>query len=67
MRDLPARKAATSPLDVQLAALRIVYGQIPQDQQTSFLARLDEVARAWSGDVTAEPAEPPVSIGEGSR
>ena len=56
MRDRLARKAATSPLDVQLAALRAMYGQIPQDQQASFLARLDEVARAWTGQVTAEAA-----------
>ena len=57
MRDLLARKAAPSPLDVQLAALRKVHDTIPPQQQASFLARLDEVARAWSGDVTAEPAE----------
>jgi len=69
MRDLPNRRAAArmSPLDAQLATLRTVHDQIPANQQASFLARLDEVARAWSGDVTAEPAEPPVSIGEGSR
>ena len=59
MRDLLARKAAPSPLDVQLAALRTVYGQVPPEQQASFLARLDEVARAWSGDVTAEPQQLP--------
>lgn len=59
MRDHLARKAARmSPLDVQLAALRAVHDQVPPGQQASFLARLDEVARAWSGDVTAEPDPP---------
>jgi len=61
MRDLLNRKASsrTSPLEAQLAALRTVYDQIPADQRASFLARLDEVARAWSGDATAEPQQLP--------
>jgi len=69
VRDLLARKASSrmSPLEAQLGALRTVHDTVPPEQQASFLARLDEVARAWSGDVTAEPAERPVSIGEGSR
>jgi hypothetical protein len=54
MRDLLARKATARPLDVQLDALRRTYGQIPPDQQPSFLARLDEVDRAWAGQLTAE-------------
>lgn len=49
-----ARKVPQSPLDVQLAALRAVYEQIPPDQQASFLGRLDEVCRAWTGQLTAE-------------
>lgn len=62
MRDLLTRKAAQGPLDVQLAALRRTYEQIPPDQQPTFLARLEEVGRAWTGQLTAE-ASHEITIG----
>lgn len=58
MRDLLARNAAQGPLDVQLAALRHTYEQIPPGQQPTFLARLDELCRAWTDYTpTPRPAE----------
>jgi len=59
MRDLLARKQADRPLDVQLAALRTVYDQIPAGQRPTFLARLDEVCRAWTDWTPPVPANLP--------
>lgn len=60
MRDLLTRKATQGPLAVQLTALRHTYDQIPADQQATFLARLDELCRAWTDYTPAlrpRPAE----------
>ncbi len=59
MRDLLPRKAPATPLDAQLTALRTVHDTIPADQQASFLARLDEVARAWTDDPPLPGYAPP--------
>ncbi len=43
------RTPPADPLDARIARLRAVWAICPEESQPTFLAKLDEIGRAWTG------------------
>ncbi len=53
------RCEARDPLDARIDRLRAVWAILPAESQPTFLAKLDEIGRAWTGYAWQPEYTPP--------